>query len=44
MPPCYAMGQAAGLAAALCAQRNVPPAALDTDLLRHALAAQGAIV
>jgi len=44
MPPCYAMGQAAGLAAAMSARGNVPPAELDTDLLRRALAAQGAIV
>ena len=44
IPPCYAMGQAAGLAAALAAKRNVPPAELDTDLLRRELAAQGAIV
>lgn len=43
-PPCYAMGQAAGLAAALAVQRNVTPALLDTDVLRSALAAQGAIV
>jgi hypothetical protein len=38
------MGQAAGLAAALAAKRNVPPAELDTDLLRRELAAQSAIV
>ena len=44
IPPCYAMGQAAGLAAALAARGNVGPAALDTDLLRRELAAQGAIV
>ncbi len=44
IPPCYAMGQAAGLAAALAARGNVAPVDLDTDLLRRELAAQGAIV
>ncbi|MBM3525129.1 MAG: FAD-dependent oxidoreductase [Alphaproteobacteria bacterium] len=44
IPPCYAMGQAAGLAAALAARGNVAPADLDTDVLRRELMAQGAIV
>jgi len=44
IPPCYAMGQAAGLAAALAARGNVAPMDLDIDLLRRELAAQSAIV
>ncbi len=43
-PNCRAMGQAAGLAAALCVSRQVPPRRLDTKLLLDALGAQGANV
>jgi glycine/D-amino acid oxidase-like deaminating enzyme len=44
MPPCYATGQAAGLAAALCAQGGIDAAAVDVQVLRQALKGQGAIV
>lgn len=41
MPPCMAMGQAAGVAAALAARSGVAPRALDADLLRGRLKADG---
>jgi ribulose 1,5-bisphosphate synthetase/thiazole synthase len=41
MPSCMAMGQAAGTAAALCADRGVAPRLLDAGLLRKTLIAQG---
>ncbi|GIX48083.1 MAG: membrane protein [Candidatus Tectimicrobiota bacterium] len=40
--PCFAMGQAAGVAAALCAQRGVRPAELDVAQLQYRLRQQGA--
>jgi hypothetical protein len=43
-PTCFAMGQAAGLAAALCDARNVRPRDLDFAQLRSTLREQGAIV
>jgi hypothetical protein len=43
-PTCRAMGEAAGVAAALCAREGVPPRELDTALLLETLRAQGANV
>lgn len=42
--PCFAMGQAAGLAAALCLQRGVSLARLDVALLQNWLREQGAFI
>ena len=42
MPPCFAMGQAAGTAAALCVKNSVSPSQVDTDTLRSLLRADGA--
>lgn len=39
---CHSMGQAAGLAAAWCAKRDVPVRGIDSQELRAALKAQGA--
>ena len=44
MPSCMALGQAAGVAAALCAKEAVTPRTLDTELLRMHLLEQGAII
>jgi hypothetical protein len=44
IPPCYAIGQAAGLAAALSVELSQPCPRLNTDILREKLAAQGAII
>jgi hypothetical protein len=41
MPSCMAMGEAAGTAAALCADQGVAPRELDAGLLRKTLIAQG---
>ncbi len=41
MPICVLMGQAAGVAAALCVQRQVPPRHLDVRAVQAVLAAQG---
>ena len=41
MPPCFAMGQAAGTAAALAVQNGVSPKQLDPALLREKLLADG---
>jgi hypothetical protein len=43
-PTCFAMGQAAGLAAARCAAGGLQPRALDFGELRNALREQGAVV
>ena len=43
-PTCFAMGQAAGLAAARCSQNNQRPRELDFGELRKSLREQGAIV
>lgn len=42
MPACFAMGQAAGTAAALSAKGGVPPRHLDVALLQRRLLEQGA--
>ena len=44
MPNCMALGQAAGVAAALCVKQNATPRALDAGLLRKHLLEQGAII
>lgn len=44
IPPCYATGQAAGLAAALCARDDIAPRQFDGLRLRQLLREQGAIV
>ncbi|HXJ83596.1 MAG TPA: FAD-dependent oxidoreductase [Candidatus Methylomirabilis sp.] len=44
IPPVYAMGQAAGTAAALCVRERRRPRDLDGGRLRETLRAQGAIV
>lgn len=44
MPPCFAMGHAAGIAAAMAAQAGIAPADIDTDALRAALKAEGAVL
>ena len=44
MPNCIALGQAAGVAAALCVQNAVQPRMLDTSLLRRKLLDYGAII
>lgn len=41
MPPCMALGQAAGSAAALCAAKSISPALLDTSELRTLLSENG---
>lgn len=41
MPICAQMGQAVGIAAALCVQQGVTPRALDVRALQAALRAQG---
>jgi len=42
MPTCFALGQAAGIAGALCAHRGIAPRALPYHDLRRALLRQGA--
>jgi ABC-type transport system involved in cytochrome c biogenesis ATPase subunit len=42
--PCYAVGHAAGLAAAQAVRENLAFAEVDSDALREALASAGAIV
>ena len=44
MPPCMAMGQAAGTAAALCVKENISVRALDTKLLRKTLTENGVVL
>ena len=44
MPPCFAMGEAAGVAAALCIRGNTMPRHVDTHALRAQLQKQGAYV
>ncbi|HEX2185902.1 MAG TPA: FAD-dependent oxidoreductase, partial [Chloroflexota bacterium] len=44
MPPCFAMGQAAGVAAALAAEHRTAPRRLDVARVQAGLRAQGAIL
>ena len=44
MGQCMAMGQAAGVAAALCVKEHQAPIALDIKMLQHQLIQQGAII
>jgi hypothetical protein len=44
IPPVFAMGQAAGTAAALCAREGITPRALSGERVRAVLREQGAIV
>ena len=44
MPPCMAMGQAAGTAAALCVKTGSTPRTLDAASLVKTLKAQGAFL
>lgn len=42
--PCFATGQAAGVAAALAAQQGIPPRAVDVGLVRAALLRQDVVL
>lgn len=44
MAQCMVMGEAAGVAAALCAEKNISPVALDIGLLKQYLSQQGVII
>jgi hypothetical protein len=44
MPTCFAMGEAAGVAAALACQQGISPQDVEPDGLRRALRGQGQIV
>ncbi len=44
MPPCFAMGQAAGVAAALAVERAIAPRRVDVSELQADLRTQGAIL
>lgn len=44
MATCMALGEAAGMAAALSLQRRIPPRRLDPEILREHLRREGAIV
>lgn len=44
MPNCMALGQAAGVAAALCLKHGTTPRSLEAGVLRKELVAQGAII
>ena len=44
MPPCFGMGQAAGNAAVLALEANVPCSAIDTDELRKRLLAENVVL
>lgn len=42
MPPCFAMGQAAGISAAICVEQNIMPRDVNTSLLQKELLKQNA--
>jgi hypothetical protein len=44
MPQCFAMGQAAGVAAAMAVRDGISPRQVDAEELRRALRKQGQIV
>ena len=44
IPPCFAMGQAAGIAAALCVKHGVSPAQINISELQTQLRAQSAVL
>lgn len=44
IPPCFAMGQAAGTAAAICVKENIAPAAISIPHLQAQLRQDGAIL
>ncbi|RMH11019.1 MAG: FAD-dependent oxidoreductase [Gammaproteobacteria bacterium] len=44
MGQCMVMGQAAGTAAAMCADQHITPLEINTDRLRHILLDQGAVL
>jgi hypothetical protein len=44
MPPCFAMGQAAGVAAAIAAEHRVAPRRLEVSRVQETLRRQGAIL
>ena len=44
MPPVFAMGQAAGTAAAICIEQNLQPANIPVDMLQKALIADGVVL
>ena len=44
MPPCFALGQAAGTAAALALEEGVAPAKIRVEVLRERLRASGCVV
>ncbi|TWF40366.1 FAD dependent oxidoreductase [Chitinophaga polysaccharea] len=44
MAQCMVMGQAAGIASALCAEKNISPVQLDAGLLKERLLQQGGII
>ena len=42
--PCMETGQAAGIAAAMCCERNIAVQAVDTDALTAAVRAEGSVI
>lgn len=42
MPPCFAMGQAAGVSAALCVEKDILPRHISVELIQKELLDQGA--
>ena len=44
MPQAYAMGQAAGEAAAICVEQGIQPRQVDVKLLQERLVKNGAVI